>query len=191
MTAPVPRIRWEANEDGRASTAAFRGYAGTSDAVNFAIYAPYGRDRGWVLRSDLPGQDQYRTSGDRLDDLKRHAERWLEEFVSSLGASFPDDSATTLGRLHAVVKALPVGAEFEALYEPGRRVRFTSPDHGWPGQGAAAAEHLTLGEVYTIAWSDVGFSKTRLGLEGITADHGQGFNSVLFEVVADEGGDQP
>jgi hypothetical protein len=80
---------------------------------------------------------------------------------------------------------LPVGAEFEALYAPGRRVRFAHTDCGWPGEADTATAHLTLGEVYTIAWSDIGFAKSRLGLEGVTGDGGQGFNSVFFEPVPD------
>jgi len=48
-----------------------------------------------------------------------------------------------------------------------------------------AAALLTPGEVYTIAWSDIGFSSSSLGLAGVEA-YGQGFNSVLFEPVNDE-----
>ena len=48
-----------------------------------------------------------------------------------------------------------------------------------------AARLLTPGEVYTIEWSDVGSSSTRLRLAGIET-RGQGFNSVLFEPVPDE-----
>ena len=92
------RIRWEPNDDGRDYTAAFRGYAGQSDAAIFAIYPPCARVSEWALRSDLTGQDHYRAGGDKPDNLKPHAERWLEEFVSSLDASFgPDARWSALG----------------------------------------------------------------------------------------------
>lgn len=86
------RIRWEPNDDGRDYTAAYRGYAGTSGVANFVIYPPaevLGRIREWVLRSDLPGQDHHFAEAPRREDLEPHAERWLEEFVTSLGAGFP------------------------------------------------------------------------------------------------------
>ena len=82
-------------------------------------------------------------------------------------------------------KRRPSGKAFEALYAPGRRVRFAHPDGGYPGDGEQAAALLAVGEVYVIDWSDIGFSKTRISLAGIDS-HGQGFNSVLFEPVDDE-----
>ena len=81
-------------------------------------------------------------------------------------------------------KRRPSGKAFEALYAPGRRVRFAHPDGGYPADQKMAAAFLTPGEVYTIAWSDIGFSSTRLGLAGIE-DRRQGFNSMLFETVDD------
>jgi hypothetical protein len=74
------------------------------------------------------------------------------------------------------------GEAFEALYAPGRRVRFTRPDGGYPADQEMAAALLTPGETYTIDWSDVGFTSTRIALAGVDS-RGQGFNSVLFESV--------
>jgi hypothetical protein len=71
---------------------------------------------------------------------------------------------------------------FRAQFEPGRRVRFEHPDRGHDIDQETAAALLTPGEVYTIEWSAVGQSSSRLGLAGVDA-HGQGFNSVLFEPV--------
>jgi len=68
---------------------------------------------------------------------------------------------------------------------PGRRVRFDYPHGGYPADQKMAAAFLTPGEVYVIAWSDVGFASTRLGLAGIETN-GQGFNSVLFEPVEED-----
>lgn len=79
----------------------------------------------------------------------------------------------------------PTGAAFEALYAPGRRVRFAHPDAGYPADQQMAAGLLTPGEVYVIEWSDIGFSSSRLALAGVES-HGQGFNSVLFEPVDDQ-----
>jgi hypothetical protein len=74
----------------------------------------------------------------------------------------------------------PTGAAFEALYAPGRRVRFDHPDYGYPADQEQAAALLTPGETYTIDWSDVGFTSTRISVAGVDS-RGQGFNSVLFE----------
>jgi hypothetical protein len=84
----------------------------------------------------------------------------------------------------------PTGAAFAALYAPGRRVRFDHPDYGYQADQEMAAKLLTPGEVYTIEWSDVGFTSTRIALAGVES-HGQGFNSVLFETVDDEPAKEP
>jgi hypothetical protein len=107
--------------------------------------------------------------------LKPHAERWLEQFTSLLGAVFEDEISDDED-----------GRPVEVIFAPGRRVRFAHPGNGYPADGEQAARLLTVGEVYVIDWSDIGFSKTRISLAGIDS-HGQGFNSVLFEPVDDSG----
>lgn len=96
------RIRWTDDDPSR-EYAAFTGSVGPSgwNWVPFGIYeemdGPVAGLRTYFLTSGLPGQDRRRHFG-HPDDLKAEAERWLERFVSSLGASFeaePDYSAVT------------------------------------------------------------------------------------------------
>jgi len=77
------RIRWEPNGDGDI----LMGYIGTRPGVAFRIYAPSHRDCRWLLSVRLIEGGKF-IYDDGPDDLKAEAERWLEEFVSSLGASF-------------------------------------------------------------------------------------------------------
>jgi len=165
-----PRIRWE---DGGSEMIALCGHVGGLSATVFRILRPWSTFEHWAVSCTLAGSGPVRR-GNGPEELKAQAERWLEEFVSSLGASFPGDPFEFDD---------DDGEPLEALYAPGRRVRFTRPGNGYPGEGEAASALLTLGGVYTIAWSDIGFAKSRLGLAGISGDHGQGFNSVLFEPV--------
>ena len=93
------RIRWH-DEDGSRDFAALTGYIGTVDVPQFKIYEP--DDRGgehgaeWLLTSRLPGQDSARYADDP-DKLKAEAERWLERFVQSLGAIFPEGECPECG----------------------------------------------------------------------------------------------
>ena len=81
--------------------------------------------------------------------------------------------------------AEPGDRPVEVIFAPGRRVRYAHPGNGYPGDAEQAARLLAVGEIYVIDWADIGFAKTRLSLDGIDS-HGQGFNSVLFDPVADE-----
>jgi hypothetical protein len=83
------RIHWERNDDGATVTAAWEGSAGKIDEASFWIFEPTDSEPWWILTSTLPGQGRYRVHNDEAEALKRHAERWLAEFVSSLGAIFP------------------------------------------------------------------------------------------------------
>jgi hypothetical protein len=79
------RIRWTEQSDG-----GWLGHAGTIERSLFMIIPPFlGR---WELYSTLPGWDRALLRGD-VDEIKDHAERWLEEFVSSLGAVWPEPIA--------------------------------------------------------------------------------------------------
>jgi hypothetical protein len=80
----APRIRWSETPNG-----GFLGYVCAVGPWLFQIWKPRLADR-WELMAQLPGwvgQHQY---GPTSDDLKAEAEQRLEEFVSSLGAVFPD-----------------------------------------------------------------------------------------------------
>ncbi len=172
------RIRWEPTQHG-----GFTGHVGTRAETGwlFQIWSAASVGGDWQLDSTLPGHFGQHSRADDPATLKADAEFLLSEFVSSLGAVFPEDEDED----DAIFDERPTGEAFEALYAPGRRVRFDHPDGGWDGDQQMAAALLTPGEVYTIAWSDIGFSKTRLGLAGVET-RGQGFNSVLFEPVEDE-----
>ena len=116
------RIRWEPTEYG-----GFAGYVGTLVPWAFQIYVPSVRDdRGWILQAQLPGAlGKYVTSPDDPDELKAEAERWLEEFISSLGASFkPEAAVRQAGRQ----SECPIEAVF-----PDRRIPCTyRRGHGGP-----------------------------------------------------------
>ena len=176
MTETTARIRWEPTKYG-----GWTGHVGTIDGFVFQVWkpAPLGEEP-WRLESNLPGDFGRITVNADPDWLKAEAERWLGEFVTSLGASFEaeddDDSAEW--------DDMEYEEAFRARNAPGRRVRYTHPDHGYPADQKMAADLLTPGGIYVIAWSDIGFSSTRLGLAGIES-RGQGFNSVLFESVDD------
>ena len=172
------RIRWE--DDGNDG---FSGYAGTLETRLFEVWqSPC--DGGnyvlgeWLLTTALPVTCNRTPHSRDPDELKAEAERWLAGFVASLGAVFLEDDDS------AEWDDMEDEEAFRARYAPGRRVRFARPDGGYPADQKMAASFLTPGEVYTIAWSDIGFSSTRLGLAGIE-DRGQGFNSMLFETVDD------
>jgi hypothetical protein len=83
------RIRWEDEPPGYA--VAIDGFTGPSawNWRTFRIWHPDPRvDPRPFLTSDLPGQARKQQHG-TMEELKAEAERWLEEFVSSLGAVFP------------------------------------------------------------------------------------------------------
>lgn len=83
------RIRWEDEPPGYA--VAIDGFTGPPDWNwrTFRIWHPDPRaDPRPFLTSDLPGQARKQQHG-ATEELKAEAERWLEEFVSSLGAVFP------------------------------------------------------------------------------------------------------
>lgn len=59
--------------------------------------------------------------------------------------------------------------------------RFAHPDAGWKSDQEHAAEHLTVGQVYTVRTLDVGRSSSSLTLVEFP---GETFNTVLFEPVS-------
>jgi hypothetical protein len=86
MTETTTRIRWEPTEHG-----GFIGHVGTLDPWVLQIWRP---DDSGVLRLDstLPGQFGCHVENTDPKPLKAEAERWLEEFVASLGAVFPNET---------------------------------------------------------------------------------------------------
>ncbi len=175
MTGTGERIRWEAAHE--KSVTAYFGYAGTPTWL-FQILRPVFKGEPHALTTMLPGwplQPEAGTFSSAVygtpDELKAEAERWLKEFVLALGAVFPGED----------------GEPLEVKYAAGRRVRYAHPDYGYPGEKEHAAGHLTPGEVYTIAWADIGQSRTDLNLRGVAGR----FNSVFFEPADDEAPDEP
>ena len=104
------RIRWEPLLGGN-----FDGYVGTVTSPMFEVHLTSGRGaiQPWALRSDL--LEGYSTAT-HPDELKAEAERWLEEFVSSLGAVFPPepDRRTAL----QLIEARSILARWDAEQEP-------------------------------------------------------------------------
>ena len=80
------RIRWDETRTGTLG-----GYVGTMTAPAFRIRWIVSDEHGWTLTTYLPLMIHgKRDRADDPDELKAEAERWLEEFVVSLGAVFPD-----------------------------------------------------------------------------------------------------
>jgi hypothetical protein len=111
------RIRWEPN-----GHSGFLGYAGTltdSDWL-FQVWRLDAVTGTWRLSSSLAGQFAWDLDHDGPDELKATAERWLEEFVSSLGAVFPEPESA---------------ANYDNL-TPAQQARFdtlmTQPTNQWP-----------------------------------------------------------
>jgi hypothetical protein len=85
----MTRIRWEDAGNGESA-----GYPGTLDTAVFRIWTPEEGNGEWLLTAAmLPDAHGQRRYGSGPDVLKAEAERWLEEFVTSLGAVY--DLAST------------------------------------------------------------------------------------------------
>jgi hypothetical protein len=163
------RIRWDGADDGEAT-----GYVGSLGWPVFRIWPP--DDKGdCLLFVYLAGHQLDLWHGATVDGQKAAAERLLEEFVSSLGAVFPAEAFEFPGD-----DELP-----EVKFAAGTRVRFAHPDAGYPGEADDAMKALVPGMVYTVAWADIGQSRTDLNLAVRGRALGR-FNSVLFEPVDDE-----
>lgn len=87
MTGTTACIRWE-DTASVIDAIASRGFVGKLERRSFIIYKPEfdgGQYRLLCLIGDRDGESLH---ADDPDELKATAERWLEEFISSLGASF-------------------------------------------------------------------------------------------------------
>ncbi len=84
MDEMTEHIRWDPTKYG-----GWTGHVGTVDGFVFQAWkpAPFG-EKPYRLESSLPGEFGRIADGTDPDELKAEAERWLEEFASSLGAVF-------------------------------------------------------------------------------------------------------
>ncbi len=96
MTETTARIRWndETPGNGDVYNVAHTGYVGTVDEAAFIIYTPDTMHADWLLSVRLVPGGQF-LYDDSPEKLKDEAERWLERFVASLGAVFPDQFCLT------------------------------------------------------------------------------------------------
>jgi hypothetical protein len=87
MTETTTRIRWEPTKYG-----GWTGHVGTLEGHAFQVWeTPADTGVGpWRLESSLPGNFWRKLDGTDPGELKGVAEAWLAEFVTSLGAVFPD-----------------------------------------------------------------------------------------------------
>jgi hypothetical protein len=79
------RIHWQDEE----ATGNTIGRVGSGGSYLFCIWQANAGAGKWRLTSTLPGQDEWHLYRDDPGVLKAEAEKWLERFVSSLGAVFP------------------------------------------------------------------------------------------------------
>lgn len=67
------------------------------------------------------------------------------------------------------------------IYAPtGSKVKYVHPFNGYHYDYLYTAQHLTLGEIYTVSYTEVGGVSTRVHFQE-TGD--LAFNSVMFEDV--------
>lgn len=198
MTETPARIRWEAGAE--AGLSAWLGLVGQPPLFAYAINRPPAGEAQHTLVSQLPRPEGQYLDGDP-EDLKAEAEGWLQEYVSRLGAAFPEPGTAQVvieeeGRPAlffdehdlAVIAAFDDdegGEPLEVKYAAGRRVRYAHPGAGYPGEAEHAAASLVIGEVYTIGWADIGQSRTNLNLYRGGEAVGS-FNSVFFDLTDEE-----
>lgn len=85
MTETTARILWNDGDEITGST-------GVLGPLTFRIIRVY-MEAKWMLLAHGLGMDSRQARNDDREELKAEAERWLEEFVSSLGAVFADPVA--------------------------------------------------------------------------------------------------
>jgi hypothetical protein len=80
------RINWQHEDDGTTT-----GHTGTNTADLFQIWPPEDDETDHMLVHSLPGSPHGPACDSDPDKLKGTAEEWLKEFITSLGAVFPDE----------------------------------------------------------------------------------------------------
>lgn len=145
-THTTPRIRWYGHPADR--DPAFAGSVGTVDPSVFQIYAPDRFAPQWILTTSLTGMEDKRSFADTPDALKADAERWLSEFISSLGAIFGDDVAADLrsraDELEMMVDRRPGQERDNLLFSAGLKRAADLIEHGdQPMVGIAVDEPAT------------------------------------------------
>ena len=85
MSEAAARIRWEPNGDDR-----LIGYVGTYPDSAFLIYAPSQYQLQWLLSCRIPCPGNQLSYENSEGEAKARAETRLEEFVTSLGAVYPE-----------------------------------------------------------------------------------------------------
>jgi hypothetical protein len=145
------RIRWRDEPAG-----SITGQVGTLLPWVFQIFRPERDEEEWSLMAQFPGSIG-RVSRDRdREKLKTKAEEWLAEFVSSLGASFPEPSEpSSLGGPDGDrITSLEIRALTEAMSMPdGTRsvtilkVMNKAGEEGWSNH-----QILRLGGELAIRW---------------------------------------
>ena len=89
------RIRWEPTEPGGDDSF---GYVGTLDRAVFTLWFPREDGVSWAVSAAIPGTGQEDAEcrwGACREEAAAEAERWLSDFVSSLGAVFPESWPVT------------------------------------------------------------------------------------------------
>lgn len=94
------RIRWNDGDEITGST-------GVLGPLTFRIVRVY-LDAKWMLLAHGIGMDSRQGRSYERDELKAEAERWLEEFVSSLGVIFPDPELPECHRCEKPITGTPV-----------------------------------------------------------------------------------
>ena len=134
-----PRIRWE---DGGSEMIALCGHVGGLSATVFRILRPWSTFEHWAVSCTLAGSGPVRR-GNGPEELKAQAERWLEEFVSSLGAVFRDDprDSVTIGLSEQDARGVLANALDE--YAEWCRVQAEDErDREWRTRWAAIADRM-------------------------------------------------
>ena len=172
------RIRWEPNEHG-----GFTGYVGTmTTTALFQILRPAakaGDDRAdtrwdeWALCTTFPGAAEQVRYGGRIrlggqggnapDRLKAEAEHWLEEFVTSLGASFGSPDAIVrwrdvrAGDLVLLDDELTPVESVDICQKPwGDETTFTAVDVGYRLDNGVFVTSERHGDRYTAVRREAG-----------------------------------
>ncbi len=170
------RVRWRAGD--RDEIVAWFGYAGTVNTCLFQILRPLKngtpghRFDDWALCATFPGARSARyayslEAPQAVEELKEQAERWLEEFAASLGASFRSQATTDVERVEGAANVLerrypgtrpePLQDAMDTLWSIARSWRRQPADAAEAAEPATAVKvDLECGHGVMSAESDAG-----------------------------------